>query len=113
MIIYCGQCGHSNQADDAFCGSCGVHLAWQGSVPSRPERTMAGPPPAPPVVLAHPQPPRQELNPGDLVCERCGEGSAPTRHFCRHCGTALPDAPVAWLRWWEWLGRWLRKLQRG
>ncbi len=44
--------------------------------------------------------------PGETVCRECGAGNAPTRKFCRRCGTDLVDAVVvAPLPWWRRLFR--------
>jgi hypothetical protein len=32
----CAQCGHHNEDDDAFCGSCGEYLEWEGTTSSAP-----------------------------------------------------------------------------
>ena len=29
-MIVCGNCGHQNDATDAFCGNCGQFLEWVG-----------------------------------------------------------------------------------
>ncbi len=29
-MIVCGNCGHKNDASDAFCGNCGQFLEWVG-----------------------------------------------------------------------------------
>ncbi len=38
---------------------------------------------------------KEPLNPGDLVCPKCGKGNAPTRKFCRSCAEPLKDAAAA------------------
>jgi hypothetical protein len=45
--------------------------------------------------------PTRRLEPDDLVCAICGEGNAPTRHFCSRCGESLDDAGVVRLSWWR------------
>lgn len=72
----------------------------------QPAAVRPGTPQAPrkprPVPKADDAPPA----PGDLVCGHCGAGNAPTRKFCRRCGTSLADAPVAQRRsWWSRLWR--------
>jgi hypothetical protein len=70
--------------------------------------------PAQPTAARQPQkvvkkaPPRKTLppedrrpQPGELICGDCGAGNAPTRKFCRRCGTSLVDAPVVKLHWWQ------------
>lgn len=40
--------------------------------------------------------------PGETICGSCGAGNAPTRKFCRRCGSDLVDAPiVARAPWWR------------
>ncbi len=43
-------------------------------------------PPRNPVNTSEP------LNPGDLVCPKCGKGNSPTRKFCRSCAEPLKEA---------------------
>ncbi|WP_371618709.1 hypothetical protein [Streptomyces sp. NBC_00454] len=40
--------------------------------------------------------------PGELICGQCRAGNLPVRRYCRRCGAALADAPVA-VRppWWR------------
>ena len=76
--------------------------------------------PAAPGIAAHqpaavrpgaaaPKPRRRELPPderapapGEAICGSCGAGNAPTRKFCRRCGTDLADAPVVGAPpWWR------------
>jgi ribosomal protein L40E len=50
-LIVCKQCGHHNEDNDTFCGSCGKFLEWTG------ERVaVAEPEPPPPVVEPEPEP---------------------------------------------------------
>jgi ribosomal protein L40E len=78
--------------------------------------TAAGTAPAPdsapaPVRpgTAAPKPRQRELPPedrrpapGETICGNCGAGNAPTRKFCRRCGTDLVDAPVVpRAPWWR------------
>jgi hypothetical protein len=81
-------------------------LAAEGPMPEQPTAEVRLPPRQAPVqddVGAHP---------GDIVCPRCQTGNAPSRFFCRRCGTSLRDehaaaaaatAPAAGprLRWWQ------------
>lgn len=39
--------------------------------------------------------PKEPLNPGDLICPKCGRGNVPTRKFCRSCAGPLNEAQVA------------------
>jgi hypothetical protein len=119
-MIICTGCGHSNATSDAFCGSCGGFLEWDGeqvvtpaavpaqrvSVPAPREE-----PPAP--VSARPpeteyerpaplRPDPVDLGFADLYCGSCGAGNATGRAFCRRCGSSLADAePAARLSWWR------------
>ena len=53
-----------------------------------------------------PAPIAQEVEPGDLVCTRCGTGNDPVRRFCRRCGNSLAAAVVARRPpWWRRLFR--------
>ena len=56
-MIVCKQCGHHNEDDDTFCGSCGKFLEWTG------ERVaVAQPEPEPsPVAAPEPEPVRHGL----------------------------------------------------
>ncbi len=50
-MIVCKQCGHHNEDNDTFCGSCGKFLEWTG------ERVaVAEPEPPPPVAQPEPEP---------------------------------------------------------
>ena len=50
-MIVCKQCGHHNEDNDTFCGSCGKFLEWTG------ERVaVAEPEPPPPVAEPEPEP---------------------------------------------------------
>jgi hypothetical protein len=52
-VIVCRQCGHHNEDNDTFCGSCGKFLEWTGErvVVAEPE-----PPPPPPAATPEPEP---------------------------------------------------------
>ncbi|HEX8629688.1 MAG TPA: hypothetical protein VF755_16095, partial [Catenuloplanes sp.] len=50
--------------------------------------------------------PREEpgrLAPGERACPRCGSGNAPTRQFCRSCGSLLAEASAVTgsTGWWR------------
>jgi hypothetical protein len=47
------------------------------------------------------QAPSRKINPGDLICGRCGEGNPGTRKFCRRCGESLIEAVVAKRPWYR------------
>ncbi len=47
------------------------------------------------------QPPSRKINPGDLICGRCGEGNPDSRKFCRRCGESLVEAVVAKRPWYR------------
>jgi ribosomal protein L40E len=47
------------------------------------------------------QAPTRKINPGDLICGRCGEGNPDTRKFCRRCGETLVEAVVAKKAWYR------------
>lgn len=77
----------------------------QGIVPVQPSAGPVQPQagearaPRPPTSRPPDEPPPA---PGDLICGQCGVGNAPTRRFCRRCGTSLADAPVApKAAWWR------------
>jgi len=116
-MIICSGCGHANGTGDAFCGSCGGFLEWDGepapAVPApRPELVEAAANHAVRVPQAEherPAPVRPDpvdLGPADLYCGSCGAGNAAGRSFCRRCGDPLADAEAAqrlvwWRRWWQ------------
>jgi hypothetical protein len=55
-VIVCRQCGHHNEDNDTFCGSCGKFLEWTG------ERVaVAQPEPEPPAPEPEPEPARLGL----------------------------------------------------
>jgi zinc-ribbon domain len=55
-LIVCKQCGHHNEDNDTFCGSCGKFLEWTG------ERVaVAEPEPPPPAAEPEPEPVRHGL----------------------------------------------------
>ena len=47
-MIVCKNCGHQNQDNDTFCGSCGKFLEWTGERVAVAEPEPAPPPPPPP-----------------------------------------------------------------
>lgn len=68
---------------------------------------------APQKVRVRPAPvgktkPTRRLQPGDLICGKCGEGNPPTRKFCSRCGDELATAQVVRRRWWQKLMFWNR-----
>ena len=120
-MIICSGCGHANGQGDAFCGSCGGFLEWDG------EPVAAVPAPRPALVEAVPaqhsvrvpqaeherpapvRPDPVDLGPADLYCGSCGAGSASGRSFCRRCGAPLADAaPDERVGWWRRLWQALR-----
>src|SRR5207248_7898166 len=60
---------------------------------------------APAVTRPRPGPrtmePPSRRHPGDLICGQCGEGTDPTRHFCRRCGNSLDEAIAVRLPWYR------------
>ncbi|MDC7122810.1 zinc ribbon domain-containing protein [Cellulomonas fimi] len=74
--------------------------------PQQPAAVKPGTPQAPRKPRPTPKADEAPPAPGDLICGSCGAGNAPTRKFCRRCGTSLADAPVAQRRsWWSRLWR--------
>jgi len=79
------------------------------AVPTQAAQPPSGPSAVKPREVTRPiAPPRKKLPPedrkplpGELICGNCGAGNAPTRKFCRRCGTDLVDAPVVKLHWWQ------------
>jgi hypothetical protein len=82
-VIVCKQCGHHNEDNDTFCGSCGKFLEWTG------ERVaVAQPEPEPPAPEPEPEPAHVGLI--DRVKHAVGiEESAP-----EPAPTPAPPAPV-------------------
>lgn len=79
--------------DDATAPSSpGVEARQPTVVPSGPPR------PRPPTKK---QPPSKRINPGDLICGRCGEPNNPDRNFCSRCANTLEDAEVATTPWYK------------
>ncbi|WP_206788380.1 zinc ribbon domain-containing protein [Amycolatopsis sp. MtRt-6] len=109
MVIY-AECGHQGPADVEFCGECGRYLKWDDDGPV----AVKAPPvvqqqqvvqPAEPIAPVR-QPVQQTveeqvLNPGDLICGKCGKGNAPTRNFCSRCGGSLAESEVVKTSWWR------------
>ena len=52
-MIVCKQCGHHNEDNDTFCGSCGKFLEWTGERVAVAEPEPEPPPPAPAPEPAH------------------------------------------------------------
>ena len=121
-MIICSGCGHANSQGDAFCGSCGGFLEWDGE-----PVVAAVPVPRPALVEApaqqhsvrvpqaeheRPAPVRPDpidLGPADFYCGSCGAGNASGRSFCRRCGGPLADAQSAQrVGWWRRLWQALR-----
>ena len=42
-MIVCGNCGHKNEATDAFCGNCGQFLEWVGKPAGSDDDTAPAP----------------------------------------------------------------------
>jgi hypothetical protein len=109
MVIY-AECGHQGPADVEFCGECGQYLKWDDDKPvavaPQPVATQQQVvQPAEPIAPVR-QPVQQTveeqvLNPGDLICGRCGKGNAPSRNFCSRCGASLAESEVVQTSWWR------------
>ena len=141
-MIICSGCGHANGPGDAFCGSCGGFLEWDGeAVPAArvpaarvpaaraadaaaPLPAPAPPEPSPALSVRLPQaeherpdpvrPDPVDLGPADLYCGLCGSGNAAGRSFCRRCGAPLADVrPDEHVGWWRRLWRAVRRRLRG
>lgn len=89
-MIVCKQCGHHNEDNDTFCGSCGKFLEWTG------ERVaVAQPEPEPPAPEPEPEPARVGLI--DRVKHAVGlEEAAPQPALSTHAdgGSAPAAAPA-------------------
>ncbi|MDQ7810280.1 zinc ribbon domain-containing protein [Amycolatopsis sp. A133] len=108
MVIY-AECGHQGPADVEFCGECGRYLKWDDDGPvavrSQPvvqQQVVQPAEPAAPVRQPVQQTVEEQvLNPGDLICGRCGKGNAPSRNFCSRCGGSLAESEVVETSWWR------------
>ena len=115
--LLCSRCGFSNIPGDAFCGSCGAFLEWEGqpSAPAGGGAAGPGPVPAPPPAAdrdpdvpivggttaaseaptqAHVVPPVPvdvpvPVDAGLLRCPACGVANQAGRTFCMSCGAKL------------------------
>lgn len=120
-MITCPQCGTSNQAGDAFCGSCGAFLDWAAeggaagaapatpvadaaaetpviSTPAAPVAAAPATPPPPPVAAVPAAPPTSAPAPFAATgptCRVCGRVNPAGRTFCISCGEKLPAAASA------------------
>jgi hypothetical protein len=127
MVIY-AECGHQGPADVEFCGECGRYLKWDDDGPvavrSQPvvqqqhqQQQQVVQPAEPIAPVRQPVQPaveEQVLNPGDLICGRCGKGNAPARNFCSRCGASLAESEVVKTSWWRRLfGRKPKELKAG
>jgi len=65
-VIVCKQCGHHNDDNDTFCGSCGKFLEWTG------ERIVVAEPEPQPVVAPEPEPEPAHLGLIDRVKHAVG-----------------------------------------
>jgi hypothetical protein len=65
-VIVCKQCGHHNEDNDTFCGSCGKFLEWTG------ERVVVAEPEPEPVVAPDPEPEPAHLGLIDRVKHAVG-----------------------------------------
>ncbi|OLE35636.1 MAG: hypothetical protein AUG48_10075 [Actinobacteria bacterium 13_1_20CM_3_68_9] len=77
-MIVCKQCGHHNEDNDTFCGSCGKFLEWSG------ERVVVAEPEPKPVVAPETEPEPAHLGLIDRVKHAVGLEEA----------TAQPAAPA-------------------
>ena len=68
-MIVCGNCGHQNDASDAFCGNCGQFLEWSAKPPEGAPDVPASPTSTGRVVVIdngpepEPEPPAPEPEP--------------------------------------------------
>ncbi len=97
-MIECPRCASRNHVDDAFCGSCGMYLAWAESArPSRnPSRWRSPSRSRPNTAVAEPQPGSEfhavttaVPDSHGRVCSSCSRTSPWERRFCARCGTRL------------------------
>ncbi|GHF91712.1 MULTISPECIES: zinc ribbon domain-containing protein [Amycolatopsis] len=109
MVIY-AECGHQGPADVEFCGECGRYLKWDDDGPvavkaqpvvQQQQVVQPAEPIAPVRQPVQQTVEEQVLNPGDLICGRCGKGNAPTRNFCSRCGASLAESEVVKTSWWR------------
>ncbi|WP_103352781.1 zinc ribbon domain-containing protein [Amycolatopsis sp. CA-128772] len=108
MVIYT-ECGHQGPAEVEFCGECGRYLKWDDEQPvavrTQPvvQQQVVQPaePDAPVRQSVQQTVEEQVLNPGDLICGRCGKGNAPTRNFCSRCGASLAESEAVKTSWWR------------
>ncbi len=109
-MVTCPECGNQDPTGAEFCGVCGHYLKWDDEQPvavrqPQPVAQQQVVQPAEPVapVRAPVQQTVEEqvLNPGDLICGKCGKGNAPTRNFCSRCGASLADSEVVKTSWWS------------
>ncbi|MEV6443866.1 zinc ribbon domain-containing protein [Amycolatopsis sp. NPDC051716] len=127
MVIY-AECGHQGPADVEFCGECGRYLKWDDDGPvavktqpvlqqQQQQQQQVVQPAEPIAPVRQPVQPtveEQVLNPGDLICGRCGKGNAPARNFCSRCGASLAESEVVKTSWWRRLfGRKPKELKAG
>ncbi|MEV7095331.1 zinc ribbon domain-containing protein [Amycolatopsis sp. NPDC051045] len=111
MVVYT-ECGHQGPADVEFCGECGRYLKWdddgpvavraQPAVQQQQQQVVQPAEPLAPVRQPVQQTVEEQvLNPGDLICGRCGKGNASTRNFCSRCGASLAESEVVKTSWWR------------
>ncbi len=55
-MIVCGNCGHKNDASDAFCGNCGQFLEWVGKPEGEAEAAEPESPTSDRVQVIEPEP---------------------------------------------------------
>jgi zinc ribbon protein len=65
-VIVCKQCGHHNEDNDTFCGSCGKFLEWSG------ERVAVAEPEPPPPPAPEPEPEPARVGLFDRVKQAVG-----------------------------------------
>jgi hypothetical protein len=85
--LVCSRCGFSNVPGDAFCGSCGAFLEWEGQ-PSTPAAGTSGLAPVPPVA--------EDRDPDvPVVGGPTGASEAPTQAYVySQTAGVMPPVPV-------------------
>lgn len=95
LVKNCPACGHSNQAKDIFCQTCGADISHvtpgeprANAQPAVPISSSPSPPHNPATSLTNLSGPTQP-------CPRCGYRNPSFVMLCPHCGTDISEAACA------------------